>query len=472
MTTSKVNAKNKAKPKSPNPKSNIVQQLDTIKANIQSNQKKRILVWGDYGAATGFATVGKNIVQNLDATGEYEIEIVAINWTSEPLDPKEWPGKVWPAISTLSLDGGQPDFHGIKTFLRLLQTRPYDIVFIYQDTFVILPIVEKILEIQRKINKPFSTVYYFPFDSSPPEEWVKASVAMADFPVAYTNYAKQEVEKWSPEIAARTEVIYHGTNTKDFFWIKNQEQRKELRRKFFGPLADRFIIANVNRNQPRKDPSRTLMVLRNLKDKGYNPLLYLHMAHEDFGGNLLEQAKNLGLIPGQDFVIPQPGTFNPAMGFPVNILNEIYNSVDLYLTTAWGEGWGLTVTEAMSCHLPVVAPANTSLNEILGDGIRGYLVSSGDTPTHWVVQGPNDLNRMRPLVNVEKAADTIIHIMDNYEEAIVKANAAYSWATTLTWESVMPQWNDVFRKAYNRTKVAENLANVNQTQPNVIQWKK
>lgn len=452
--------------------SSIVEQLHSIKANIQSTQKKRILVWGDYGAATGFATVGKNIVQNLDATGEYEIEVVGINWTSEPLDPKEWPGKVWPAISTLSMDGGPPDFHGIKTFLRLLQTRPYDIVFIYQDTFVILPIVEQILEIQRKVSKPFTTVYYFPFDSSPPEEWVRASVSMADFPIAYTNYAKREVEKWSPEIAAKTDVIYHGTNTKDFFWIKSQEQRKELRRKFFGPLADRFIIANVNRNQPRKDPSRSLMVLRNIKDKGYNPLLYLHMSNEDFGGNLLEQAKNLKLILGQDFIIPQPGTFNPAMGFPINILNEIYNSVDLYLTTAWGEGWGLTVTESMCCHLPVVAPDNTSLPEILDGGNRGYLVPSGDTPSHWIVQGPNDLNRMRPLVNVEQTADTIIHIMNNYEEALVKANQAYQWATSNTWTSVMSQWNDVFRKAYNRTKVAENLANTNNVQPNFIKWSK
>ena len=456
----------------PKPKNNIVQQLNSVKATIQSTQKKRILVWGDYGAATGFATVGKNIVQNLDATGEYEIEIVGINWTSEPLDPKEWPGKVWPAINTATMDGGPPDFHGIKTFLKLLQTRPYDIVFIYQDTFVILPIVEQILEVQRKINKPFTTVYYFPFDSSPPEEWVRASVSMADFPVAYTNYAKKEVENWSPEIASKVEVIYHGTNPKDFFWIQNPEQRKELRKKFFGPLADRFIIANINRNQPRKDPARSLMLLRNLKDKGYNPLMYLHMAHQDFGGDHLEQAKNLKLIPGQDFLIPQPGSFNPGTGFPINILNEIYNAVDLYLTTAWGEGWGLTVTEAMCCHLPVVAPANTSLIEILDNGTRGYLAPSGDTPSHWVVQGPNDLNRMRPLVNVEKTADIIMDIMDDYDEALLRADEAYKWASNLTWQSIMPQWNEVFKKAYNRTKVAENLANANNVQPNFIQWKK
>ena len=123
---------------------------------------------------------------------------------------------------------------------------------------------------------------------------------------------------------------------------------------------------------------------------------------------------------GEDFVIPQPGTFNPGVGFPVNILNEIYNASDLYLTTAWGEGWGLTVTEAMCCHVPVVAPANTSLIEILDSGNRGYLAPSGDTPTHWIVAGPQDLNRMRPLVNVEETTDIIIHIMDNYNEALLK----------------------------------------------------
>ena len=79
---------------------------------------------------------------------------------------------------------------------------------------------------------------------------------------------------------------------------------------------------------------------------------------------------------------------------------------------------------------------------------------------------------MRPLVNVEQTADTIIHIMDNYNEALLKADEAYKWASNLTWESVMTQWNEVFRKAYNRTKVAENLANTNNVQPNFIQWKK
>jgi hypothetical protein len=79
---------------------------------------------------------------------------------------------------------------------------------------------------------------------------------------------------------------------------------------------------------------------------------------------------------------------------------------------------------------------------------------------------------MRPLVNVEQTADTIIHIMDNYDEALLKADEAYKWASGLTWKSIMPQWDDVFRRAYNRTRVAENLASTKNVQPNFIEWKK
>ena len=42
----------------------------------------------------------------------------------------------------------------------------------------------------------------------------------------------------------------------------------------------------------------------------------------------------------------------------------LYNAADLYLTTSLGEGWGLGVTEAMSCHTPVAMPKHTSLDEI------------------------------------------------------------------------------------------------------------
>jgi len=416
--------------------------------------KLKVLSWGDYACSTGFATVNSNIMRELNKTGKYDIDVIGINYDGGPYDTERFPGRVWPAISALRQQGPYGDYFGRQVFLDAITSRDYDIIFVIQDSFIVESITEQYLQIARTKENKFASIYYYPFDCTPKPNWVMQGVAPWDFPVAYTEYAKNESRKVIGPLAERHDVIYHGTNTKDFFPIMDPSVLKQVRKNIFQDNSERFIITNVNRNQGRKDVARSFMVLRELRDRGYEePFLYMHMQETDFGGSIIQQASSFGLEPGKDWSLPNPQQFSAHSGFPIQMLNEIYNASDCYLTTTLGEGWGLSITEAMSVGLPVVGPDNTSLKEILGDN-RGWLVPSGDTPTHFIIK-ESDNDRLRPLMNVEKAADAIIEVMEGKHPE--RAENAYAWASDLTWQKVARQWMEVFDKAANKVKISKNF---------------
>jgi glycosyltransferase involved in cell wall biosynthesis len=64
-------------------------------------------------------------------------------------------------------------------------------------------------------------------------------------------------------------------------------------------------------------------------------------------------------------------------GFLEN-LSEFYGSLDLYLNTSLHEGIPMSVLDAMSNGLPVIAPDSGGFGEILTDGIEGYLLEGRD----------------------------------------------------------------------------------------------
>jgi glycosyltransferase involved in cell wall biosynthesis len=415
-----------------------------------TSDKIKVLALMDYGCSTGFGQVASNIMGRLDKTGKYDITVIGINYDPvNALDPDRWPGRVIPAISLESMNA--PDVYGRQKFLNELGKGIYDLVFTIQDSFIIQTIVPQIIETFNGLPKKFATIMYFPIDASPKRDWVSECLAHIDFPVPYTNYAREEVLKLMPELDDKLwKPIYHGTNLKDFYYIKDRAAVEAFKKDYFKGVANgKFLITNVNRNQPRKDIIRSLMVLAELKKRGHKDfLLNLHMQHEDVGGNILVMADHFGLKLSEDYCMPHPATFNANQGLPLEAINLMYNASDAVLTTTLGEGWGLSITEAMATRTPVVAPGNTSINEILAAN-RGYLIPSGARMSDWFSLGQSDNERLRPLMDVNVAADALEKIKAG---ELPDIDAAEKWAKQYSWDAVCQDWQDVFTAAYKRSQ--------------------
>lgn len=414
--------------------------------------KIKVLALCDYCCSTGFATVSSNIMQQLHKSGKYDITVVGINYNGDPYDAERFPGKVYPAVNILSNNG---DVYGRQRYLDLLGTGEFDVTFIIQDTFIMQTVMKPLVETQKLLERKFATIFYYPIDASPKKEWIENCVSLIDFPVPYTNYAREESIKVFPEVEDKLlKPIYHGTNLEDFFYITNRDEVSKFRDKYFiGKATGKFLISNVNRNQPRKDVIRSMMVLKELRDRGRkDTAMYLHMAHDDAGGNLLVMADHFGFKIGEDIMIPSPKAFNVNQGLPISVINMIYNASDAVLSTTLGEGWGLSITEAMATRTPIVAPNNTSLSEMLADN-RGLLVPSGYDKSSFFSLGSQDNERLRPLMDVDKAADAIEQLMDG---RLPDIDGALEWAQNFSWENICKEWEAIFDKAAaHASKVAE-----------------
>ena len=308
----------------------------------------KVLCLFDYQSFTGFSTVSTNVKRELKKHfgNDLQLDICAINYFGEP---KEEADGTY-VISAVKSAPKKDDF-GRFGFLKILkESNEYDGIFIIQDLGVIVPII-KILEhikTEKKAanQKSFKSMFYFPVDCKLIDKLVEG-LEFFDCLVAYTEYGKNEVLRLRPELKTKIKVIPHGNNPKHFYSLP-AEEILSFRKEYFGDNAEKFIITNINRNQPRKDIPTTIFAFIEAKkqwaEKGLKnePFLYLHMnAKDPMGHDLRAILRQTDLIEGKDYMLLDTDTANK--GATIEMLNKIYNASDVYLTTTLGEGWGLCV---------------------------------------------------------------------------------------------------------------------------------
>lgn len=474
------------------------------KNSKKQNEKIRILVWADTPrAATGFATVSRNIFKPLAETGEYDITILGVNESGGWYDMDKHPYKIFPALPGGVM--GEGDVYGRSRLIRAIlgrdkeMTAPWDIIFTLNDPFIMeqpLPAFNAgILKVLQGIQKEcferapeaaFKIVSYWPIDGPVKPNWISNAVAVPDYPVAYTEYGKKTMVeaglKCDPpleHLSDRMEVIYHGANQKDFYELPEDEV-KEFREEFFtGHVSeDTFIVSAVARNQMRKDLPRTMRIFREFQKRRPDSFLYLHAKEQDVWGSLREYAKWFDLDPKKDWSFP--GGFSERSGYPLEILNKIYNVSDVLISTTLGEGFGLPFVEAMATKTLNLSPCNTVVPELFNlsdpeegetyndviDGPpnleqRGVVYKSGSNSSEWAVYGPSDYERIRPLGNVDDAVEKLLWIYDNPEDADKIVDNAHSWVKELTWDNIAKEWDKVFKKAYKELKKEKKKAKKN-----------
>jgi glycosyltransferase involved in cell wall biosynthesis len=375
------------------------------------------------------------------------LDIVAINYFGEPFYDE-----FNNYIISAPLNDDNKDNFGRFFFLKALKEgNAYDGIFICQDLGVIVPIIEVMEHIkkERKENniKSFKSIFYFPVDCRLVPQLVH-NLQFFDVLITYTEFGRNDVIRLRPELKTKLKVIPHGNNSKDFYPLELVD-KLSFRKEYFGENAHKFIITNVNRNQPRKDIPNTIFGFIEAKktwDKGLpNPLLYLHCHPKDpLGWDLKRILSQTELVEKEDYML-LPEEYEHAM-VEVSMLNKIYNASDVYLTTTLGEGWGLTYSEAASCKVPIIAPYTTSFVEMSNMGRSAYMLYNiypCCQQTDSIIREQTDI--MEIAETLQKVAFNVIAKPESHQK---KIDTNYEWAKNLEWSNVCKIWIKYFKETF------------------------
>ena len=415
-------------------------------------KQKKILCLFDYVARTGYGTVSKNIVQELKKYygSNIKLDIIAVNYFGEPYAEDENINVISARVTDVN-----DDPFGRFFFLKVLkENKDYDGIFILQDLGVIIPFIEVLQHIkaEKKENnhKNFKSIFYFPVDCTIIYELTR-NLEFFDLLVTYNEFGRKEILKHRPDLKTKIKVVPHGNNSKDFYPI-SEDEKKAFRKEFFGENADKFIVTNINRNQPRKDIPNTIFgfleATKNWDSKLPKPFLYLHMHPKDpMGWDIRAIMLQTGLKEDIDYKL-LPKELEDTMA-ETDYVNKIYNASDVYITTTLGEGWGLTLSEAASCKIPIIAPYTTSFIEMSGYGKNAYMLEN----LFPICQTMD--NVIREQTDIYEISDTLLHVanviygkdegLNLKEEMNKKIENSFNWVKSLEWKNVCKQWIEYFK---------------------------
>ena len=173
----------------------------------------------------------------------------------------------------------------------------------------------------------------------------------ADAIIAVSRHAADEgIRLWGLD-PGRIEVIHHGVGAQ---YVPRRDREQEP-----------GYISVVSEFSRRKGFDLAFQVIAGLADAGYPQRLVVAGRVQDWLRG--EFDATLASAPRADRI--------DALGF-VEDLPAVYQGATVHLVTSRYEGFGFPALEAMACGVPVVAFANSSLPEVVGDA--GILVPDGD----------------------------------------------------------------------------------------------
>jgi glycosyltransferase involved in cell wall biosynthesis len=401
------------------------------------SNKVKVLAWSDSPVSgTGFGTVSKHVLGAIHATGTYEIHHLAINFKGDFVDPREVPWQMQPA----SVEDPK-DLQGVKRFLKMISQTDYDIVWVLNDIYVTRSLVQPLATLKKRLaeqKRPWPIfIYYYPVDCKVQVD-SGAFLDFCDINVCYTNHGRELTLQAYPHLTNLRQMP-HGVDTKAFYPATSDEILR-WRQDLFRIDPETTLVVNVNRNSTRKQIPYSMAAFKEFKKRHPKSRMYIHAATIDQGGDLSRAIEDLGMDIRTDIILPT--NYSPAHPLKVSVLNQIYNCADLFLTTHLGEGWGLTISEAMAAGTPVVSPNNTCMPEHFGSNSeRGYMYSCTDTC--WI-----DNSGFRPKGNIPDIVEQMeLAISQGPKSTNPKVQLARDWAMEHEWAKILPGWVEIFDRA-------------------------
>jgi len=389
--------------------------------------RPKILIIGDAVAPSGFARVIRSIFQPLHE--HFELHQLATRFDGGRHD---YPWKLYPAAAGKSR-------YGFDQIVPLVdQIQPAIVFLLYDIVFQV-----QFLEHLRKAEWRPKFVLYSPVEAGPIAPEILQRLGGLSRYVVFTEYGRREIESALRAVRDNDSafqfpalnVIPHGVATEKFFPLPDKAEARKQMRLGDAEHRDAFIVLNANRNMPRKRIDLTIHGFALFaKNKPANVKLYLHMATEDTGWNVLILAKRYGIF--DRLIMTQADNTRPT--FSDEQLNFLYNACDVGITTTTGEGWGMPTFEHAATRAAQIVPRHTSLADLWKDAAE--FIDPVMTLTY-----PGNLTHAH-IVTPEGVAVALQRLYEDRPHREGVAAAGYRNATRpeFSWTSIAARWRQLF----------------------------
>lgn len=388
----------------------------------------KILWVGDAGCQSGFALATHHVIEYLDkrCLGEHEVTVLGVNYRG---DPHSYPYPLYAASA-----GG--DGFGLGRLIWMCDTVKPDLIVFQNDGWNIPAYIQQLQLFPEYAGIPVIAVVAVDgknFDG----KWLDG-VTLAVF---WTEFALNEARLGGYEGPAV--VIPLGVDTRVYYPMPSSEARQ---RRLGNPMKDKFIVGNVNRNQPRKRWDLTLRYFAEwLKQSRVdNAYLFLHTAPTgDTATNVKWLAKYYGVL--SRLALMEPPTW---YGLSENAMRDTYNCFDVQVSTTQGEGFGLTTFEGMACGVTQIVPNWSALGELCRD--VAYLVPCSSTAI-----GPPYVNVIGGVADEAAFIQALHHAYTDTEFRNARAVAGLQHVKKFNWEHIGKLWTQAVQSVVlSQEKVA------------------
>lgn len=334
----------------------------------------RILLLADAGSTTGYARVSHAIGDRLVTEYGHDVHCLAVNYDGDA-------GK-WDTPMRLYLPNKyrQNDIYGQSRFVEMLAEVMPDVVIMINDPYVILKfLLRNKFDTELLLARTRPIIAYMPIDGhNQPPAWgripsviapvppIKGGTGPRLYPVAMSQYGQDFLQG--------SELIYHGIEER-FRPVSPEHPvvmsngltvtSKAEAKRAIGIPEDAVLYLRVDRNSHRKNFSDTWRALVPLMKRHENVYAWFHCKGE---GDQLELPQLFSRDDETAGRFRFPGLFDTKHGWTDDDLVGLYNAADVFVSTSWGEGFGLTLAEAAACGVPIVAQKVSSIPEVVGPG--------------------------------------------------------------------------------------------------------
>lgn len=317
----------------------------------------RLLWVGDGGSHGGFATVTHAIGERLVRDFGHDIHVLAANYL----------GDFWNTNLKLYVANQKEpkDIVGLSRMVEMCaKLMPDAIVFVNDPRVVLRALLENPWDAEHVLWRGMDSqsgfrwkppiLGYLAIDGyNSPRSW--DILEQRVIRIAMSHHGQTAM----PEAP----VVWHGVDTSVFYPRDKAESKRAL-----GFDPNRFLILRVDKNTWRKDYPSTWRALRPLLRRHPDIDVHFHCQRDAKDGYDLEAVR------WNDEDIRDRVTMSENLGGYVGITQEqlatLFSAADLFVSTSWGEGFGLTLLEAMAAGTPVVAQDCSAITEVVGPGGR------------------------------------------------------------------------------------------------------